>query len=232
MNKFGNFIKSELSGWKKKEVIALVIIIFMVVFNKLILQDSIIAVISAVCGVLYTIIAGKGKLSCYIFGLMGSSFYGYLAFSNSLWGNLILYVGYYIPMQILGIFNWKKNLNPKNREIYKTELKGFEKVLLLSITVTVCLISYFILKHFDDSQPLYDSTTTVLSLVGMYLTVKRCIEQWIVWSIVNLLCVIMWINIVLTGSRAYSTVLMWLSYLVMGVYFYFQWKKELKENVK
>ena len=230
MNKVFDFINKELKGWKSGELAGLIIVLPIILYNSVILHDSPVAVTSAVCGILYTIIAGKGKISCYIFGLTGSSFYGYLAFSNALWGNLLLYIGYYIPMQILGIFKWKKNLNKSTNEIYKTKLTNKERIFLIFLSLAFCVFGYAGLTIFHDSHPLLDSVSTILSITGMYLTVKRCIEQWLVWSIVNLIGIIMWFKVIQSGEKVYSTLLMWSVYLVLGIYFYFQWKKELYNN--
>ena len=112
-----SFIKKELSGWKFPEIFGLLLVIGIIFYNYFFLHDSIIAVVSALRGILYTVIAGKGKISCYVFGLAGSGFYGYLAFTNALYGNLALYLLYYIPMQILGIFKWKDHLKKETQEI-------------------------------------------------------------------------------------------------------------------
>ena len=80
-----------------------------------------------------------------------------------------------------------------------------------------------------DKSPFIDGITTVLSLTGMYLTVRRAIEQWIFWMVVNGLSAIMWINIALSGEKVYSTVIMWCVYFVLAIYFYINWKKDLKE---
>ena len=230
MNKVFDFINKELKGWKSGELAGLIIVLPIILYNSVLLHDSPVAVTSAVCGILYTIIAGKGKISCYIFGLTGSSFYGYLAFSNALWGNLLLYIGYYIPMQILGIFKWKKNLNKSTNEIYKTKLTNKERIAFIFLSLAFCVFGYAGLTIFHDSHPLLDSVSTILSITGMYLTVKRCIEQWLVWSIVNLIGIIMWFRVIQSGEKVYSTLLMWSVYLVLGIYFYFQWKKELYNN--
>ena len=62
-----------------------------IIANAFLRQDSYIALISAICGITYTFIAGKGYPICYLFGLTGSSFYCLLALQNALWGNLLLY---------------------------------------------------------------------------------------------------------------------------------------------
>lgn len=222
------FIRLELSGWKKFEVIVLLFIFSVIFVSSVILKDSVVAVISAVCGILYTVFAGKGKISCYFFGLCGSGCYAYLTFVNALYGNLLLYLFYYIPMEIIGIFKWKNNLHKKTNEVIKTCLPNKEKINLFIIIFVLCIIAVLLLDYLGDAQPVKDGITTVLSIAGMYLTVKRCIEQWIIWMVVNGLSLLMWVNAVMHGAKAYATVIMWAFYFAAAVYFYFVWKKEVK----
>lgn len=212
------------------EKIAFGLIILFILVNAYLHQDSPIAVVSAICGITYTVFAGKGKPFCYLFGVTGSFFYSYLSFANALWGNLILYAGYYIPMQVLGFFQWNKNLKQEKNEIIKTTLALKEMLTLLFVTFILSLLVFCVLKYFNDSHPVYDSVTTVFSVAGMYLTVKRAIEQWIFWMIVNFLSFIMWLNVLISGERVYSTVIMWAVYLFLAFYFYIRWKKELTSN--
>lgn len=221
------FLKAELSGWSKYEIIGLSIAFALILSCTFALKDNPIATTSAICGILYTIIAGKGKISCYFFGLCGSGCYSWLAFQSSLWGNLLLYLFWYIPMQFTGILKWRKNLKKENNEIIKTHLDTKERILLSFLCTLGSITAIIILFFMNDKNPITDGITTVLSVVGMYLTVRRCIEQWIVWMIVNGLSVIMWANIVLNGTKAYATVIMWSVYFILAVYFYFVWKKEL-----
>ena len=227
---FKEFIKYELNGWKKHEIIGLSLVFAVIFINAVFFKDSIAAVISAIFGILYTTLAGKGKISCYFFGLIGTSFYSYLSLKNVLYGNLFLYAGYYLPMQILGIFEWKKHLKSSTKEIVKTSLSAKQTVILFCTTFIVCVAVIFVLAYFKDSSPVFDGITTVLSVVGMYLTVRRCIEQWVVWMIVNGLSSLMWLNLIIHGAKAYSTLVMWLVYFVLAVYFFFVWKKEMNDN--
>lgn len=222
-------IKKELNGWKGYEVIGLFIVLSFIFVNAIFIKDNPIAVCSAVCGILYTTIAGKGKISCYFFGLMGSWCYIWLSFKNALWGNMLLYLCYYIPMQILGIFRWRKHLESKTKEIVKTHLSVTERLKLCGIGIFGCIAMIFILSYFNDKSPIIDGITTFLSILGMYLTVRRCIEQWIIWMVVNGLSFIMWTNLVIHGTKAYSTVIMWGVYFILAVYFYFTWQKELNK---
>lgn len=214
--------------WKRYEKFGLGIIYLILLCNLIIFRDSPIAVTSAFFGITYTFLAGKGNPICYLFGIMGSGFYGYLSFHNALWGNLLLYMGYYIPMQVIGFFKWNSHLKTGSSEIIKTSLSKKERLILFAITLILTAFAIVVLYFTQDKKPIIDGITTVFSLAGMYLTVRRAIEQWGVWIFVNGLSAIMWGLIALSGEKVYSTVIMWSVYFVLGIYFYFCWKKELK----
>ena len=89
------------------------------------------------------------------------------------------------------------------------------------------VITSGILYLCHDNSPVADGITTFLSILGMFLTVRRAIEQWIVWFIVNGISVLMWLNLFIHGAKTLSTVIMWSVYFVLAIYFYFDWRKSL-----
>ncbi len=222
------FITNELNGWGKYERIVFPLEIILIICISFIIGDSKIALISAICGIMYTIFAGKGKISCYAFGLTGTMCYAYIAFQNHLYGNLFLYMLYYFPMQILGIFKWKKHLKKESNEIIKTKLKNKERLIFFAVTFAVSLSAALILKTTGGATPFMDAFSTVFSIAGLILTIKRCIEQWYVWILVNGISAIMWIQAYINGSNCLATVIMWLTYFILAFYFLYCWKKEVK----
>ncbi|MDO5437748.1 MAG: nicotinamide riboside transporter PnuC [bacterium] len=225
------FFKNELKGFNKKESFIFIGIIFLILFLSFILNDNKIALISAVCGISYTILAGKGKVLCYFIGIIGTFCYCYLAFKNGFFGNLLLYGFYYLPMEIIGIFKWKKHYKKDKSEVKKTKLSKKERIIYFSSAFIFSFIATLILKINNGSNPYADSITTVFSILGQFLTVKRCIEQWYVWFFVNLLSLIMWIYAYIQGSNCFATIFMWGVYLILSVYFLILWKKELKNTL-
>ena len=112
------FIKKELQGWGKFEKIIFPSEIIFIAFISVYMKDNKIALISAICGICATILAGKGKISCYFFGIISNICYGYISFKNAFWGNLGLNLLYYLPMQFVGIANWKNNLKKRWIHVY------------------------------------------------------------------------------------------------------------------
>ena len=219
--------KLKLGSWKKSEAIIYFFVIAFIIARGIFNGDYYVAVISAICGITYTVLAGKGVPICYLIGVTGSGFYSFLSFQNALWGNLLLYLLYYIPMQIVGFFKWNKHLKQDEEVIVKESLQAKEWLIIISSTIVISAIAVCVLYILNDKHPILDGITTIVSVCGMYLTVRRAIEQWVAWMIVNALSLLMWIRVEMSGERVLPTVIMWAVYLFLAFYFYQNWKKEL-----
>lgn len=124
------FIRRELKGWGKVERVVFPLGILAIIILSFIMNDSKVALISAVCGVSYSIFAGKGKISCYFFGLCGTLCYSYISLKNHLFGNLCLYMLFYLPMQVTGTFKWKQHLK---KIVRKLKRQNFQNGMVLFI---------------------------------------------------------------------------------------------------
>ena len=188
-------------------------------------MDNIISLFYTLFGLSYTILAGSGKYICFIFGLLASILYSYLSFKNAIYGSFLLNFLYYIPIQIISLFNWKKNT--EKNTVLKTKLQRKVFLAYLLISTTVSLIASYVLYLNHDKSPILDGFILIFSILGAYLTLKRTIEQWIVWTTVNALSFIMWIILIINGSKAIFSAVLWFLYLILGIVYYFKWKREL-----
>ncbi len=225
-----NYIQTELNYFNKYEKILYLSVILSVIIISIAIKDSKIAIISAICGITYTLLAGKGKVYCYYTGIIGTFCYCIIAYKNGFYGNMCLYGLYFLPMQIIGIFNWRKHLNKKTNEIIKTKLSNKERFLYFITGIILTGLIYKIILMCGGKSPIMDAFSVGFSVLGQYLTLKRCIEQWIIWFIVNLITLFIWLNAYLNESHCFATVLMWLIYLILAVYFYIKWRKEIKNG--
>lgn len=224
-----NFIQNELSGWKKAELIWMAFCSLAILGLSLNMQDTPLGIIAALTGTWYTLWAGKGKISCYFFGIINSICYGLISYQYRFFGEVMLNLGYYLPMMFVGIFCWKNHLSDHG-VIKKTSLSLKGKAVLLLSTLMAIILYGLLLKCLNGRTPYLDSLTTILSIAAMIMTVKRCSEQWLLWIIVNTASIIMWLNVFLQNGSAISSLLMWIISLANGFIFYFQWAKEVKKQ--
>ena len=228
IDRLKNLITGEFFGWKTLEVIWFSFCIISTLAAAIILHGNIIDIIAAITAITYTLLAGKGKISCYFFGIINTLLYGWISYEQKLFGEVMLNWGWYFPMMFTGIFYWRKNLGA-NQIIQKTQL-GVKGKILCYLLSLIAIVGYaIVLDRLNDPQPIIDSATTILSISAMILTVKRCADQWLLWTIVNILSVWMWFRVFQLDSAKIAMLVMWLISLANGIIFYIQWHKDIKK---
>lgn len=194
-------------------------IIYSVMTGTLDLSGS----IAGITGVLCVVLVAKGSIWNYLFGIVNVSLYAYISYEAALYGDAVLNAFYYVPMQFIGYWQWRKRgaaLTESGSEGKGVQVRARRftwtqrAVLALGCTLAVLAVG-FILQHLNDPQPFKDSTTTVLSIVAQALMAMAFMEQWALWIITNVVSVVMWSVCVARGeAHAGVMVIMWSFYLL------------------
>lgn len=222
------FIKNEVYGWSKLEVLWIIVASAIILGLSIYWNENIIGIIAALTGVICVILTGKGKISSYIFGTVNTVLYAYIAFGAKYYGEVMLNMLYYLPMNFVGFIMWKKNMNSETQEVEKRKLT-YKWQALIAILCCICVYLYgLILKKLGGSLPFVDSMSTVLSVFAQILCVKRYMEQWLLWIVVDVVTVIMWIAAFFNGGESIATLIMWSIYLLNAVFMFVKWYRESK----
>ena len=143
---------------------------------------EILSTIATFSGVLCVVLVAKGHISNYLFGLIQVSLYTYLSWGVGYWGEVALNGLYYVPMQFIGFFMWKNRMRKGSKTTVQSKMLTKPQRILLFITCVLLITAGgLVLDYFDDPMPYLDSTTTVLSVIAMFLMVKTYAEQWYLW---------------------------------------------------
>ena len=182
---------------------------------------------AGITGVLCVVLVAKGSIWNYLFGLVNVSLYAWISYKAALYGDAGLNALYYLPMQFIGYWQWRKRGAAVSSQDAR-KLTGKEEVrvrarrmdwtqrgfMALGCIAAIVAVG-FLLRHLGDPQPFKDSTTTVLSIVAQALMALAFMEQWCLWIITNIVSVVMWIICVLRGeAHAAVMVIMWAFYLL------------------
>ena len=197
---------------------------------SLINGDNIFAFISAFFGLIYTILAGKGKVYCYFFGIIGTLCCAYISFNLALYGYFLLHLFYYFPAEIIGFFQWKKHLIAQTDEIIKDKLSVRNRIYMSLIVIVLSGLAYIWFRDINDASPICDALTIVLSVTAMILTIKRCIEQLALWTVLNFISIIMWLKLFLQGEGVLSIFIVRIIYFILGIYFFISWKSSIEND--
>jgi nicotinamide mononucleotide transporter len=222
---FVSEFKSQFLCWRKSEIAWLVFSTSSIAAISLSLDERPLSFCAAITGMLFTVFAGKGKSLCYLFGLVNTPIYAYLSYIQGFYGDMALNV-YYFVMMFPGLVCWYRH---KSSDAFigvkRVSLSRVERVAwFVSLTLATFAL-WAVLSFLGGSRPFCDSLTNVLSVGAMILTVKRAIEQWVLWITVNAVEVFMWWNVYLAEGGSVSILLMWVLFLANGIYLFKLWLK-------
>lgn len=119
MEKIAAFIKDELSGWKPWEILWITTATMTILSLSIYLNESLIGIIMAISGVICVVLTGKGKLSSYVFGMVNTLLYAYIAYGAKYYGDVMLNLLYYAPMNVVGWVMWNKHMSVETKEVEK-----------------------------------------------------------------------------------------------------------------
>ena len=210
------------------------VIITNIIYSALTGTMDVVGSIAGITGVLCVVLVAKGSIWNYAFGLVNVSLYAWISYKTALYGDAGLNALYYLPMQFIGWWQWRKRGAAMSEsesagdgvQVKARRLDWSQRVLLVLGCFAAVTAVGFLLKYLGDPQPFKDSATTVLSIVAQALMALAFMEQWALWIITNVISVIMWGVCVLRGeAHAGVMVIMWVFYLLNSINGFRVWLK-------
>ena len=202
------------------------VIISNLIYTVLSGNIDVVGSIAGIAGVLCVVLVAKGSIWNYLFGLVNVSMYAYISYKASLYGDAGLNALYYLPMQFIGWWQWRKRgaavseaeAGAGGTQVKARRFNWRQRIILAAGCIIAVVAGGFLLRYFGDPQPFKDSTTTVLSIVAQALMALAFMEQWVLWIITNIVSVVMWVVCVTRGeAHAAVMVIMWTLYLLNSV---------------
>jgi len=237
--KFPKFLKEYVTDWTLYEKLWLFSFTAINVYLFFAWHDTVLGLVTSLTGMLCVILTAKGRISNFYFGIVNVALYVIISFQSKYYGEALLNLLYFLPMSFAGLYYWYKHENKDKKDtIYLLKIKKSEFALWLLVSALGTAIYGFFLMFLGGTLPFVDASSTVLSITGMILTVRRAKEQWVLWIVEDVIEVGMWVYVFATSGGNVSMIVMWTAYLVNATYGWFKWKKlekinpELEKNAK
>lgn len=177
--------------------------------------------IAVVTAITYVILAAKGNYWCFLFGLISSFIYLYICIEYQLYFDVVLNA-FYVIMSIYGWINWRANTLSGELKISRINQKYFWILIAVGLILNISLAE-FASRFSEASLPYLDAFTTIFAILGTYLVIRRKIENWLIWIVVDFVATGMYFY-----KELYLTSILFLSYSVIAIIGYFKWKKQLQ----
>ncbi|MBX2683230.1 nicotinamide riboside transporter PnuC [Campylobacter lari] len=208
-----------------KFYITLFISIYIITFLTYTYDGSFLSLFSAINAVLYVFFAGAGKVVCFIFGILYSLSYAYIAYELKLYGDVMLNL-FYLPINIYGIYHWKNNQNKEKTRIIIRKLDNIKRIYYGIFLIFASLIYAYILKNMNASFIYLNSFAIMGQLIAFYMQVKRYMESYFIVTLANIASLIIWFLLFEQNQENIAQLLNTFIFLIIGIYYFFVWKKQ------
>ncbi|MBR4844720.1 MAG: nicotinamide mononucleotide transporter [Alistipes sp.] len=184
---------------------------------KLVLQ-----IVGTLLGLLYLWLEYKANIWVWIVGAVMPMVHGVLYLNSGIYADAAMQL-YYVAAGIYGLCVW---LRGTKREEKRIDIQFTPKrwiFTLVLVYVLLHLMLYFFLSEFTDSRvPFFDSMSTALSIVAMWMLSRKLVEQWLVWLVVDMISV---------GLYLYKgipiTAMLYTLYCALAVAGYMRWRRQV-----
>lgn len=169
-----------------------------------------------ITSLLYTWLAAKENIWCWLFGGLGAGATLILCLQGLLYSEVILQI-YYIVMAVYGWLQWSKSDKDLKKPVLRMSYVLHLKILILGGIGLFALGAFW--KLWGAALPYLDATTTSFSILATWLIARKYLENWIYFIVIDA------ISIYLYSSRGLLLLsFLFVLYTFLAAYGYFQWK--------
>lgn len=193
-------------------------------------MEQIIEIIGTAVGIIYLWLEYRASIYLWVASIIMPAIYLYIYYQAGLYADFGINI-YYLAIALYGWLAWRYGFTlfgrkEKNEElaITHTPKRVWGKLCVTYIVAQITI--YLILKYLTDSTvPVWDSFTTALSIVGMWMLARKYIEQWWMWLVVDLTSAGLYIYKGLNFTAALYAV-----YAIISIFGYYKWRRIMPQK--
>ncbi|MGG5872211.1 nicotinamide riboside transporter PnuC [Pseudomonas peli] len=166
------------------------------------------------------LLAARNSVHTWSVGLVGCLLFGWLFFDVQLYADVTLQV-FFIATSLLGWWGWLHGQSGAALSITRTPWYGL--LLAMLIALLVALGYGALLHHFTNAYaPFIDSLVLTFSVLAQLLLMRRKLENWYCWLLVNSLAVPLF-----ASRELYLTAFIYGLFWCNAWYGLYRWRREL-----
>lgn len=175
-------------------------------------------VIAVITGLLYPFLAGKNKISCWLFALISAVIYIFINISVQFYFFAIQQFMYAI-MAIYGWLEWKKPKMERNFHFY-----GLKNIPIIGVGFALSFgLAYWAELFTNQKMAYFDAFSLVFGLLASYMIAQKVMESWLYLIVVNIVGIYMYFEI-----SMYPTLILYVSLTFLAINAFKDWGYQYK----
>ena len=185
--------------------------------------------IGLISGLLCVIFLIRESILTWPFGILYVLVSFIIFWEANLYGDFVLHI-FYLVLNIYGWYYWLTGKKGESDNLQISVLGFYGQAKYATLSLIGIALFWYLLKNlhqwFDQippaSLPFWDSTTSVLSITGMWLTARKKIDNWYYWFLVDVIAT----GVYLAKDLQFYALLYFI-YIGLAISGYLAWRKTL-----
>lgn len=180
---------------------------------------TILSAVGAIMGVISVVLSANGNILTFVFGLVDVLIYSYTLLDQNVPMTLGLHLLYFLPMEFIGFYQWRRRGATSKKAVQARRLpaRGWLNVVALFVAVygVILLIAWLIARYQGNivwAKMAFDSAVTTANIVALVLMAMAYVDQWYLWTLVNITSIVLWIIVLGSGEGSSYTVVQLIKY--------------------
>ncbi|OAV43295.1 nicotinamide riboside transporter PnuC [Lewinella sp. 4G2] len=170
----------------------------------------------------YVVLAARGNNWCWLFAAVSTSVWGYQSLVVYDLVSDALLQGFYLVMAGVGVWQWQFG-SRSGTALPVSRMTLGQHLFYLSLAGTCgSALGYFFSNTLQAAATYPDALTTAFSVGATFLLVRRKLENWLYWIVID--AVYVWIYL---GQGAQLFALMMVINIGVAAYGWVNWRREL-----
>ncbi len=218
-------IKNYFNDWNLFEMIFIFTFEILFIILGIIFNQPFISSLYSTTVLLCVFFLAKGKWYGYVFGLIGTLSYCYIALSQDYYGECLYNLVVTFPLYVVSIVCWFNNQLNKVVKIRK-KLEKREIFIFILENIGLFVLMNLFLYSTNSPQWLTSSFAITFSFTADYLAMRRSDFTFIAYCFNDIFLIILWIIPLLNGEISLLNVSVTMfAFLINDIYGVINWRK-------
>ena len=190
------------------------------------MRNSLLELTAVVFAIVYLVLAVRENILCWFAAGISTLIFLYIFWDVKLYMESGLQV-YYLGMAVFGWYQWRL-ANDGSTSLQVSMWSMREHLLALVLIALLTFTSGYLLHSGTDARlPYLDSLTTWGSVVTTFMVVRKVLENWIYWLVIDSISIYLYLD-----RELYFTSMLFAVYIVIVFFGWFSWSRSYKQNMK
>lgn len=186
-------------------------------------MDTVVEVAAFLTGLFYIFLAVRQKSAAWPFGIVNALLYVYVFFQSKFYADMGLQV-YYVLAGVYGWIHWSRTRSDSLSVVPVTRLTLLSGLILLAVCGGLFAgIAHILSRYTDSPLPHWDAFTTAVGFVATWMLARKIYENWMLWVVVDAVCVGLYIY-----RQLYFTAALFAVFTVLAVAGLVRWRTDMR----